>query len=93
MEISDIERDDLIVGRFLKHLKYKLKQISPNSDPEKDFIYKMTAYAFEAFLDYVEWYSKDMEDKLCPICGIENPKRNSSWEIQCENCGFDEANE
>lgn len=30
---------------------------------------------------------------ICPKCGMENPKRNSSDEIQCENCGYDEAND
>lgn len=34
----------------------------------------------------------DLSATVCPGCGVENPKRNSSDEITCENCGFDEAN-
>ena len=29
----------------------------------------------------------------CPNCGASPVRTNSSGEIQCENCGFDEAND
>lgn len=37
--------------------------------------------------------NNDLSKTICPNCGSENPKRNSSGEIQCENCGYDEAND
>jgi len=33
----------------------------------------------------------DLSQTICPECGIENPKRNASDEIHCENCGYDEV--
>ena len=34
------------------------------------------------------------EDEICPNCGdSENISKNSSGDIQCENCGFDEGND
>lgn len=42
--------------------------------------------------DTIESYY--LEDESCPNCGDEdNIWKNSSGEIQCDNCGFDESNE
>jgi len=30
---------------------------------------------------------------ICPNCAYKLASQNSSGEIQCENCGFDEAND
>ena len=32
----------------------------------------------------------DLSKTQCPECGQENPARNSSDQIMCDNCGFDE---
>ncbi len=34
----------------------------------------------------------DLSETICPQCGHTNPHRNSSDEIQCDNCGYDESN-
>ncbi len=35
----------------------------------------------------------DLSETVCPECGAKNPARNSSDEIQCENCGYSENDE
>lgn len=37
--------------------------------------------------------SLNMPTSECPNCGHADPQRNSSDEIMCENCGYDEAND
>ena len=34
-----------------------------------------------------------MDLTTCPKCGVGNPDQNSSGEIQCENCGYDETSD
>lgn len=43
--------------------------------------------------DRENFVNHDLSETICPECGYKNPARNSSDEIQCENCGYDEANE
>lgn len=35
----------------------------------------------------------DLSQTICPKCGIENPNRNSSDQIHCDNCGYNEEDD
>jgi hypothetical protein len=51
---------------------------------EDDTIDEDTTHVMESYFS---------EDEICPNCGSGDISKNSSGDIQCENCGFDEGND
>lgn len=49
------------------------------------------ADAVDQYLTELE--NEENEDETCPNCGSNDTWTNSSDELQCDNCGFDESND